>query len=427
LIQGNDLDAIFNKMSDDKILFKNLHKKIYNAIKLVYEKGLTVNELVSYTMFRDTKIITNDDEYSEIMLDTFSSDTISAIEILEKKLKRRKMIEFSNKINKSAIDEAIEIDKVEEKISNEFFDLFSGIELNSIEINTDNLLNQELGNKEKFKLLGCQYEDINSILTSGFAGGNIVIGAGRTGMGKSTLKTNFKKHFITKNIGVIDFSPQNGVKLEQARLDSLFTGISFSKIWQRKIGDDIDKQCNRVHQMIVDKKMPLWQNQEMQKLDINYIVRKVRQYQKERSDICDWVVFADLADKIKEFRPGKSQWSGVQTGLALMRVYCNLYNFCFVPIVQIGRGAEEEKKIKNKKPSLKDLKGSGAWEEEPDLIFLLFREKYYDESLDTDIVEINVAKQRNGATQTFPKMFIGDTCEIRDMNVSSFEQLPMDV
>lgn len=62
---------------------------------------------------------------------------------------------------------------------------------------------------------------------------------------------------------------------------------------------------------------------------------------------------------------------------------------------QVRRGTE---KAKNHRPTLEMLKNSGGYEEVADLILLLHREKYYEPTLDRDVIEVHCAKQTQGAT-----------------------------
>ncbi|MBQ6532919.1 MAG: replicative DNA helicase, partial [Solobacterium sp.] len=75
-------------------------------------------------------------------------------------------------------------------------------------------------------------------------------------------------------------------------------------------------------------------------------------------------------------------------------------------------------------PMLSDLRESGAIEQDADLVMLLYRDAYYNEEAKkladetgTELLEINIAKHRNGATRRFNVVFEAATNAL--MNLES--------
>ena len=95
-----------------------------------------------------------------------------------------------------------------------------------------------------------------------------------------------------------------------------------------------------------------------------------------------------------------------------------------VPVIALSQLSRNVESREGKKPMLSDLRESGAIEQDADLVMLLYRDAYYNEEAKkladetgTELLEINVAKHRNGATRRFNVVFEAATNAL--MNLES--------
>jgi len=85
---------------------------------------------------------------------------------------------------------------------------------------------------------------------------------------------------------------------------------------------------------------------------------------------------------------------------------------CVLALSQVNRAPE--KKAGDKRPTLADLRESGAIENDADFVWFVYRDKYYNKEANDD-AEVIIAKQRGGATGTVMLGFDGPTISFRPL------------
>lgn len=119
----------------------------------------------------------------------------------------------------------------------------------------------------------------------------------------------------------------------------------------------------------------------------------------------DLLVIVDYLQLMKTSRKLPSRTSREQEIALFSRELKGLAKDANIPVVALSQLNRSVEVRDNKRPRLSDLRESGAIEQDADLVMMLYRDDYYDETKNPGIVELNIAKQRNGPTGSIVLVF----------------------
>lgn len=87
-----------------------------------------------------------------------------------------------------------------------------------------------------------------------------------------------------------------------------------------------------------------------------------------------------------------------------------------IPVVAISQLSRRVESRDDHRPQLSDLRESGAIEQDADVVVLLLREDYYNETPENKgIAEVIIAKQRNGPTGSLKLQFLREYTKFQNL------------
>lgn len=246
--------------------------------------------------------------------------------------------------------------------------------------------------------------EFDKFLSTGFCPGKLSITAGRTSMGKSLWKSNMIIQMCNQGVGVLNICPEQGFDSEHDRLDSIKTRIhlkTISRLRELPLGDPKFELLRQSSQEIADK----WQyvcvpTRTITVAGVRSAIRRSR-----RNGVRIDVVTIDLFDRLQDVNVSENRTGNISVKLGQIAQIAQEEQVHMNLLVQINRAPESRK---DKRPTLGDLRDCGSYEMDADMIFLLYREGYYNKDIEDNLMEVNIAKQRDGAMNIIYEFCITD-------------------
>lgn len=262
------------------------------------------------------------------------------------------------------------------------------------------------------------YDSLDEVMTEGFFKGGVTVIAGRTSTGKSTFIRDviYKKRFVKNDDSKILVVQQEG------SVDSVFDSLisNMCSISINKIVKYPNELTNKEKRKIFLNKKILENDSNLYFIN-NPFIRLFKENNKNQTSVVynkmeelfflndfDIIIFDLWERMLFKIDPGL-----ITIALVFFQDFCVRSKTHGIIIHQLKRSADNRKYDKKKRPSLVDLKNSGAYEEFADQVILLHREKLLKRFMKDDLLEIRIAKQRRGETNiTCVGVFEPEYCRI---------------
>lgn len=148
------------------------------------------------------------------------------------------------------------------------------------------------------------------------------------------------------------------------------------------------------------------------------IKAKARRLQKERGLSA---IFIDYLQFIEPPSKGMTRTDAVSANTKALKNMAKELGVPVIALAQVGRQVEQRA---DKRPMMSDLRESGEIEQTADKIMFLYRDEYYNrDSEKKNILEVDLAKNRNGATGKREFCFIKGYGRISSLEVQHAEQM----
>ncbi|SDI39928.1 primary replicative DNA helicase [Alteribacillus persepolensis] len=238
-------------------------------------------------------------------------------------------------------------------------------------------------------------------MTAGFQRSDLIIVAARPSMGKTAFALNIAQNVATKtpeNVAI--FSLEMGASQLVQRMLCAEGNIDATKMRTGSLEEEDWEKLTMAMGSLSSAGIYI---DDSPGIKVNDIRSKCRRLKQERGL---GMILIDYLQLIQG-SGSKSGENRQQEVSEISRSLKGIARELDVPVIalsQLSRGVESRQ---DKRPMMSDLRESGSIEQDADIVSFLYREDYYDQDAENqNIIEIIIAKQRNGPVGNVELAFI---------------------
>lgn len=250
-------------------------------------------------------------------------------------------------------------------------------------------------------------------ITGGLRNSELIILAARPSVGKTAVALNLMRYLTQMNQNIIPVffslemqaaSITNRLIASCGRYDSRKLDNPYAKLT-----DDEKARWNQSLEAVRAINLETFDSAAQTMSDIRRKTRKMSRIHKDKQ----LVVVIDYLQIIRAENRNMSEYERITSISKELKELAKEFDIPVVCLAQLNRGNEGRN---DKRPMMSDLRGSGAVEQDADIVALLHREDYYEQDTanHNNEIEINVAKNRNSKTGLVTMYFDRTTQTIMD-------------
>jgi replicative DNA helicase len=227
-------------------------------------------------------------------------------------------------------------------------------------------------------------------LTAGLQNSELVIVAARPSVGKTSFALNLVRNVVVEEGKAVFFVSLEQSRLElaerllccQARVDSF-------RVRKGALGHEDIQKLTEAAEILRPGKLFLDDSPGQNLLRVAANARRLKLGHKIQLVVIDYLQLIDPDNK-RESR--QEQVAGISRRLKFL---ARELEIPVIALAQLNRSSEDRQ---DHRPRLSDLRESGSIEQDADTVMLLHRPELHEPGQHEGIVEVHVAKQRNGPT-----------------------------
>lgn len=251
--------------------------------------------------------------------------------------------------------------------------------------------------------LPLRYPQLNALLGGGFHQNALYILAARPSMGKTTFAINLMSHIAEMGRKILFFSLEVADTVVYYKMAGIKSRQNFTDVREKYRKNPDDPEAKRFFESMLSMDYQLWIRRERELSSILSICRDKHVLNKGLD-----LIVIDHINLVSVKGQSNTTERVSEVSAALKELAMELK----VPVLALSQLNRDLTKRDDKRPMLNDLRGSGSIEQDADVVMFLHREAYFDHEITgraAHEMEVNIAKNRDGATGTVTMLFDRNT------------------
>ena len=246
------------------------------------------------------------------------------------------------------------------------------------------------------------YDDLDK-LTAGLQPSELIIVAGRPGMGKTSFALNIAANAAFTGAGVAVFSLEMAKEQLVLRMLCSEARVNSSKVRSGYLGErdfpQLAKAAGRLHEA------PIYID-DTPAISVLELRAKARRLVRDRSKKIGLIV-VDYLQLMRGMGTASNREQEISEISRSLKALAKELSVPVIALSQLNRRVEDRG---DRRPMMSDLRESGAIEQDSDVIMFIYRDEVYNKSDESKkgLAEIIVAKQRNGPIDTVNLTFLNE-------------------
>ncbi|MEZ4358377.1 MAG: replicative DNA helicase [Eubacteriales bacterium] len=407
--------SVLERLTSEDFYVKK-HSKIFAAMVELIMEEKPIDLVTLSDRLDKMKILSGAEDLKYISDLTQIVPSISNVEhyidIVEEKSVLRRLISAADGIIKDAYDDSEEAVDVLNRAGGSIYDI-------ATKKSHDSLKHVKEALVESYNQIGRAAESKDGILgvptgfprldnkLSGLQGSQMVVIAGRPGMGKTSFALDIVRNIsMKKKLPAAVFSLEMSSAQLGTRLMCSEAGINMQDIRSGKLSEnDFKRLISSIEKF---SSSPLYID-DTPGITVVEILAKARKLKMDKGLGVIMIDYLQLMSSNSRTENRQLEISEITRSVKLVARELD------VPILLLSQLSRASEKRDGKIPMLSDLRESGSIEQDADVVIFLHRDNYYDEEADNSC-KVIIAKQRMGPTGIIKMQWIGENTRFLELD-----------